>query len=161
MRDMTSDLIADILARSDRNQTHDGRNGLMHERSTVSSTDKSNHVTVSVPARTDFLQLLRLNIAGIAADAFSIDEVEDLKIAIEEFAALVMALPEAGDHLDVRFDLTDDRLVVTGERQWTAVGVIDPGDFLATILDAMVDRHALEPDRDAARFVFEKMRRER
>ncbi len=127
----------------------------------MSSPNKRNHVAVSIPARTEFLHLLRLNIAGIAADTFSIDEIEDLKIAIEECAALVLALPEAGDHLEVRFDLSDDRLVVTGERPWSVVGVIDPGEFLPTILDAMVDRHALQSDRDAARFVFEKTRRER
>ncbi len=129
--------------------------------STVSSPTNHNHVTVSVPARTEFLQLLRLNVAGIAGEIFTIDEIEDLKIAIEEFAALLMALPDAADHLIVRFDLSDDGLVVAGERPWTTAAPIDPGEYLPTILDAVVDRHALEPDGDAARFVFEKTRRER
>ncbi len=127
----------------------------------MASPRKRDHVTVSVPARTEFLQLLRLNIAGIAGDDFTIDEIEDLKIAIEEFGALMIALAEAGDQLDVRFDRTDDGLLVTGERRWTVVGAIDPGEFLPTILDAVVDRHSVEAAADAARFVFEKTRRER
>ena len=76
-----------------------------------------------VPARTDFLQLLRLCISGVAADGFGVDEIEDLKIAIEELSAVLITAPDndaADEALRFVFELADDRLECLDIAGWKA-----------------------------------------
>jgi serine/threonine-protein kinase RsbW len=70
-------------------------------------------ITISVPARTRFVPILRAVTAGVAAALdFSIDEIDDLRLAVDEAVAHLLTgnaacrritlrlLPEAG-HLSV------------------------------------------------------------
>lgn len=114
---------------------------------------------ISVPARTEYFQLLRLCTAGVAGDVFGVDEIDDLKIAIEELAAVLVAAPAAVDGdsaMHFEFDPSGDRLVVEGNRLVDTDSVPITNEFLTTILDAVVDHHAIAASGGELRVRFEK-----
>lgn len=122
----------------------------------MSSLSDSNRVTLSVPARTEFLQLLRLNVAGMAGAAFDVDEIEDLKIAVEELAALLLGVSEGEAELHVTLSLGADMFIVSGARRIDAGEPPELADFLPTILEAVVDRYSFATVEGVTRFEFEK-----
>jgi serine/threonine-protein kinase RsbW len=70
-------------------------------------------VLLTVPADGGYLGVLRTATATLAARLqFALDEIEDLRIAVDEACAmlLVVATPEA--ELQCRFAVTDDALLV-------------------------------------------------
>lgn len=71
-------------------------------------------VEVRMPADSAFVSVLRTTTAGLAARLdFTIDEIEDLRIAVGE--AIAMLLPEAADDADLTctFRLATGRIEVT------------------------------------------------
>jgi serine/threonine-protein kinase RsbW len=71
-------------------------------------------VKVSMPAEGAYLSVLRTATAGLAARLdFTLDEIEDLRIAVDEACAvlLVQALP--GSNLECAFDLGADEMTIT------------------------------------------------
>lgn len=125
----------------------------------MSSVADSGTVELSVPARTEYLQLLRLNVAGFAASSFGVDEVEDLKIAVEELAALLLRC-EGGDRIDLRLTIDGRGFSATGRRRVSADAALELDDFLPTVLDAVVDGFDVARDGQDAVFQFEKRLRD-
>ena len=122
----------------------------------MSANLDENRVTLSVPARTDHLHLLRLNVAAIAGSKFGIDEVEDVKIAVEELAAALVRIDGADPVLHVEVIANDRLLTVTGRRVLRGQQPSELEDFVSTILEAVVDRHAFDTVGDELRFHIEK-----
>ncbi|HEY1329840.1 MAG TPA: anti-sigma factor [Actinomycetota bacterium] len=51
-------------------------------------------VTITTPASAEYVHILRVVLAGIlAANDYTIDQIEDLKIAVSEAAAQLLAMP--------------------------------------------------------------------
>ncbi|MFN3214862.1 MAG: hypothetical protein ACE367_00025 [Acidimicrobiales bacterium] len=113
-----------------------------------------------MPARTDHLHLLRLNVAAIAGVAFGVDEVEDVKIAVEELAAALVGVEGADAilHVDVVFD--GGLLTVSGRRLMYGAEAVELDEFVPTILDALVDEYAFESMGGEGRFSFSKQLRD-
>jgi serine/threonine-protein kinase RsbW len=66
----------------------------------------SDEVTVSLPAEGAYLSVLRMVTGGLAARLdFTIDEMEDLKIAVDEACAMLLSQAVPGGDIDVRFRL--------------------------------------------------------
>jgi serine/threonine-protein kinase RsbW len=64
------------------------------------------HVELRVPASGAYLAVLRTATAGLAARLdFTIDDIEDLRIAVDEACALLIPLATPGALIDCRFDL--------------------------------------------------------
>jgi serine/threonine-protein kinase RsbW len=98
-------------------------------------------VTLRVPATSAFVVLIRAAVSAMCARLdFTIDRIEDVKLAVDESAALLLsdALPEA--ELDVRFtpDAPDGLRV-----EMTAPTVhgrsLERDSFTWTVLTALVD----------------------
>jgi len=71
------------------------------------------HVELRVPASGAYLAVLRTATAGLAARLdFTIDDIEDLRIAVDEACALLLPLATPGSRLDCRFDLRPHRFQV-------------------------------------------------
>ncbi len=116
----------------------------------------SRTVSLTVPARADYLVLARLALSAVCRlTPLEPDEVVDLKLAITEAAAGVLA-EEAGDdgdggRLAFRFDLGEDRLTLEVE------GAPEPGlspderRLGRAIIEATVDEY--EEDGDTVRLV--------
>jgi serine/threonine-protein kinase RsbW len=71
-------------------------------------------VDIVLPASSAYLTVLRTAAAGLAARLdFTLDEIEDLRIAVDE--ACAMLLPHSGDAVRMRcsFELADDALDIT------------------------------------------------
>jgi serine/threonine-protein kinase RsbW len=70
-------------------------------------------VLLTVPADSTYLAVLRTATAGLAARLhFALDEIEDLRIAVDEACAMLLAIANQHTELDCRFVVTDDALTV-------------------------------------------------
>ena len=103
-------------------------------------------VTIKLPAAGAYLSVLRTATAGLAARLdFTLDEIEDLRIAVDEACAMLLTQAVPGADLECTFSLDGDSMRV-------AVGVltvdgVEPSrdTFAWTVLSALagdVDSHA-------------------
>jgi serine/threonine-protein kinase RsbW len=70
-------------------------------------------VTVRLPADSAYLSVLRTATAGLAARLdFNLDEIEDLRIAIDEACAMLLAQAVPGTDLTCEFELTGDAMSI-------------------------------------------------
>src|SRR5690606_6884670 len=70
-------------------------------------------VLLTVPADGAYLGVLRTAAAGLAARLhFTLDEIEDLRIAVDEACAMLLRLAAPTAELQCRFSLTGDELGV-------------------------------------------------
>lgn len=70
-------------------------------------------VLLTVPADGGYLGVLRTATAGLAARLhFPLDEIEDLRIAVDEACAMLLAVATGDAELECRFSVTDDALAV-------------------------------------------------
>jgi serine/threonine-protein kinase RsbW len=70
-------------------------------------------VTVRLPADSAYLSVLRTATAGLAARLdFNLDEIEDLRIAIDEACAMLLAQAVPGTDLTCEFELTDHAMSI-------------------------------------------------
>ncbi|MGK5679046.1 anti-sigma regulatory factor [Actinoplanes sp. URMC 104] len=70
-------------------------------------------VMLTVPADGGYLGVLRTATAGLAARLhFALDEIEDLRIAVDEACAMLLAIATRAAELDCRFTVTEDALAV-------------------------------------------------
>ena len=108
-----------------------------------------------MPARPDLLRVARLTAAGLANRVgFNIDEVEDVKIALDELCfSLVGDSPGTGT-IDLRFVLEPGALIIEGAGPANGSDVRDAEttEFSALILAAVVDEHEITRDGEAVRF---------
>lgn len=70
-------------------------------------------VLLTVPADGGYLGVLRTATAGLAARLqFALDEIEDLRIAVDEACAMLLAIATRDSELECRFVMTDDALAI-------------------------------------------------
>ena len=98
-------------------------------------------VTVSVPADVSFVSTLRLTTASLAARCgLTVDDIEDLRLAVDEACSLLLPHASAGSTLDTRFVLTPGRLEVDTAVTSTAEADLDRTGFAWTVLGALASR---------------------
>jgi hypothetical protein len=131
------------------------------ERPTVNDV-AGEEVRLTMPATPQLLRVARLTAAGLASRlGFSFDEIEDVKIAVDELCfALVGSKGRAGT-LTVIYHLSDDELRIDGEGRFSGNGTEPapaPSELSAQILAAVVDEHGVSRDGDCTRFHLVKRR---
>ncbi len=68
--------------------------------------EAADQVTVRMPAESAYLSVLRTATAGLAARLdFTLDEIEDLRIAVDEACAMLLGQAIPGSSLECSFDL--------------------------------------------------------
>ncbi len=71
-------------------------------------------VTIKLPATGAYLSVLRTATAGLAARLdFTLDEIEDLRIAVDEACAMLLSQAVPGADIDCAFELEADRMRVS------------------------------------------------
>jgi serine/threonine-protein kinase RsbW len=83
---------------------------------TAVPTDRetADYVHVRMPAESAYLSVLRTATAGLAARLdFTLDEIEDLRIAIDEACAMLLAQAIPGTDLECGFELGADQVTIT------------------------------------------------
>jgi len=74
---------------------------------------RADHVQLSMPAESAYLSVLRTATAGLAARLdFTLDEIEDLRIAVDEACAMLLAQAIPGTSLECGFDLGADQVTI-------------------------------------------------
>ena len=71
-------------------------------------------VTLKLPAAGAYLSVLRTATASLASRLdFTIDDIEDLRIAVDEACAMLLAQAVPGADLECTFELTSDAIAVS------------------------------------------------
>ena len=97
-------------------------------------------VEVRVPADVAYVATLRLTAASLAARCdLTIDDIEDLRLAVDEACALLLPHASADSVLDARFQLASGRLVVATsvEAPDSSDASPDRGGFAWSVLSAL------------------------
>jgi hypothetical protein len=119
-------------------------------------------IRLIIPGRPDFLRLARLAAADAGSRAgLTYDEIEDLRIGVDELCHSVMRADGTGD-VELVFELRDDGLAVGGTGPPVEPGgESKPSDLSQTIVAAVVDEHDLDRDGEALHFNLVKRARHR
>ena len=103
-------------------------------------------VELRVPADTAYVAVLRTTTAGLAARLdFTLDDIEDLRIAVGEACAMVLEQARADGDLHATFDLGSGELSVTVSADADA-GASEPDKdgFAWQVLTALTTRASAE-----------------
>jgi serine/threonine-protein kinase RsbW len=96
------------------------------------------HVELRVPASSAYLAVLRTAAAGLAARLdFTLDDIEDLRIAVDEACALLLPLVEGDGQLTCRFELAPDLLQVAVSVPSGSTELPSHDSFAWTVLAAL------------------------
>jgi serine/threonine-protein kinase RsbW len=104
----------------------------------VSQASLADAVEIRLPADSAFLSVLRTATAGLAARLdFTLDEIEDLRIAVDEACAMLLPYAIETAQLRCRFELTPDTLTVTVTLPTTRGQLPERDTFSWTVLTAL------------------------
>ena len=124
---------------------------------------EQDEVRLTVPAMPEFLRLARVTATGLASRlGFTFDEVEDLRLAIDELCFALMGTRGRPGTIRLRYLVTEQALEVEGVGDFRGEGP-EPtlSDLSSQILTALVDEHDVRRGSDGLpRFRFRKARME-
>jgi serine/threonine-protein kinase RsbW len=121
----------------------------------------SGEVRLEVPASPEFLRVTRIMVAGVASRlGFTLDEVEDLRIAIDELCFALVGKGRTGT-LSLRYVMLPDALEVVGVGHFVddEAPPLRLSPISEQILKAMVDESELESKANGPTFRMLKRRR--
>ena len=116
-------------------------------------------VRLAVPATPEFLRLARVTATGLASRlGFTFDEVEDLRLAIDELCYSLIGSRGRPGTVELRYVVLDDALQVEGTGSFDGeTPELALSELSERILAALVDEHELADDA-APRFRLLKRR---
>ena len=122
----------------------------------------SDEVQLVMPADPEFLRLARVTAMGLASRlSFTIDEIDDLRIAIDELVFGLIGTKGRPGRVTMRYSLLERGLEVQGTGSFEdgapTAGLTELSEL---ILDAVADEHELRVDGDAPTFRLLKRRSE-
>ena len=116
-------------------------------------------VKLTMPAVPQLLRVARLTAAGLAGRlGFNFDEIEDVKIAVDELCFALVGTKGREGELTVTYRLLPDGLEIEGVGSFSGAAHPVPSELSAQILAAVVDEHELTRDGDQLRFRLRKQR---
>ena len=107
-------------------------------------------IRLSVPAEAGYLTVVRTAAAAVAGRlGATVDDIEDLRIAVNEACAVLLTHADVGSDLECRFDIGDDgrlgfRVVVAASQG----DVPEPGSFTWMVLESLTGQVAVGTDVD-------------
>jgi serine/threonine-protein kinase RsbW len=122
-------------------------------------------VRLIVPAAPEYLRLVRLTAAGLASRlGFTFDEVEDLRIAVDELCFHLLGEsevnggpPDEPRTMDLTYSAGADYISITGSTGLNG-DVPEPSELSEQILDALVDEHEVTGSGGLVTFRLKKQR---
>lgn len=104
----------------------------------------SDEVWLEIPAQPEFVFLARVTAAKLAArQGFTFDEIEDLRLAIDEILACLIGISDPAVQVRIRFLDTDPGLRVSGFSERRGEGDPTLNEMSQLILNALVDEHSV------------------
>ena len=117
-------------------------------------------VQIRLPADSAYLSVLRTATAGLAARLdFTLDEIEDLRIAVDEACAMLLPHAIVSAQLTCRFHLDPATLEVTVTIPTTDGALPERDTFSWTVLSALAGE--VDTGRDDDRQVWIRLRKRR
>lgn len=114
------------------------------------------NVILTVPAQPEFLRVVRMTASGLGSRlGFNIDEVDDLRLALDELCFALIGKGADGD-LKLTYVLDEDALTIHGESATSPNGGAELNDLSTQILSALVDSHELSNDGNVRTFTLTK-----
>ncbi len=129
---------------------------------TTNGKDRENaeRVRLRLPASLEYVHVLRLTTLGLASRlGFDVDDIEDLRIAVNELANVAVEDADDGGELEIVFSIRDDELRINGEVPLVSHAQPQIDGLTAQILEAVCDEHAFEVVDGCARFVCRRRAR--
>ena len=106
-------------------------------------------VMLRIPADSAYLAVLRTATAGLAARLdFTLDDIEDLRIAVDEACAMVLPQARPDSDLTCTFDLDAARLTVAVSAECDSPRPPNRGGFAWTVLAALTNEVSAEVEGD-------------
>ena len=107
---------------------------------------------LSVPAALEYVRIVRLTASGVASRlGLDIDEIENLRVAVDELASTVVDAAAPGD-LEITFSSGDGELRMEGRAPLAPGGEVGLDQLTAQILNAVCDKYELRVVDGTARF---------
>jgi len=107
-------------------------------------------IEMNVPAGGEYLSVLRTAAAGLAARLnFTLDDIEDLRIAVDEACSMLLTQANSRSRLDCRFRLSEDTITFLASVHSDSPTLPAKDGFAWTVLTALashVDVHVSDPD---------------
>jgi serine/threonine-protein kinase RsbW len=103
-------------------------------------------VSIKIPASPEYVHVVRLVAAGLAARlGFTLDDIEDLKIAVDELTAYLTGAQGRAGHLQIRFTVGDDTIEIEGAGHFSPPEALrtELTDFSRMILETVADSATL------------------
>lgn len=116
---------------------------------------QQDEVRLAVPAMPEFLRLARVTASGLASRlGFSYDEVEDLRLAIDELCFILIGSRGRAGSVELRYAMVPDALEVEGVGSFTDADADHGADadnstelvlasFSQQILSSLLDEYAV------------------
>ncbi|MDP9067204.1 MAG: hypothetical protein M3N53_02500 [Actinomycetota bacterium] len=104
-------------------------------------------ISIKIPASPVYLQVVRLVAAGLATRLrFTLDDIEDLKIAVDEMSAYFTGTNGREGTIEVHFTVHHDRLEISGTGTFATGEKVrtDLTEFSRMILDTVADSASLD-----------------
>ena len=102
-------------------------------------------VTLTVPAESMYLSVVRTAAAGLAARLdFTLDDIEDLRIAVDEACALLLKQARSDTHVRCEFSVADQALGVRASAECDTPTVPSRDGFSWTVLTALTSTLDME-----------------
>ena len=122
--------------------------------------DSQQNVLLSVPAQPEFLRVVRVAASGLASRlGFSIDEVDDLRLALDELCFTLIAKGPNDGTIALKYVLNTDRLTIEGTSKLDDGRESSPvGNLSQQILTALVDEHRIWDEGNTSFFTLTKCR---
>jgi serine/threonine-protein kinase RsbW len=115
-------------------------------------------VEITVPADVAYVSTLRLTAASLAARCdLTIDDIEDLRLAVDEACALLLPHSTADSALHARFELAAGRLTVRTSVSSTDHAEPNRTGFAWTVLAALADTVDVATDADRLTITVSKI----
>lgn len=99
---------------------------------------ESQSVKLNLPATADFVDIVRLNLYGIASKmGFSYEEIEDMKVAVSEACnnSVLYAYGEENGVVEVIFNFDDSELAITVKDEGESFDRVEQREGVATLHD--------------------------
>ena len=106
--------------------------------STAAASEPTHVVDLGLPALTPYVSVLRSTAAALAARLdFTLDEIEDLRIAVDEASSLLLSQAVPESQLLCQFQLRGSELTVSVSVRSSAPKVPARSSFAWTVLSAL------------------------
>ena len=110
-----------------------------------------------VPADPRSLRLARLTASSLAADLdWSVDDIDDLRIAVDELCAAIIVAATPTAPLDIAFERTDEGLAIEGMCETADESEVRLDPFAREMLELTTTRFEVDGDGSTRRFRLEK-----